>query len=58
MEFLQSFKTFSIFVVRDILWNKLLQYGVRGNILNVIKSMYINVKSQMKYNNTILYNNI
>ena len=33
------------FVVRDILWYKLKQYGVGGNIFNVIKSMYYNVKS-------------
>ena len=35
------------------IWYKLRQYGVRGNILNVIKSMYSNVKSQMKCNNTL-----
>ena len=41
------------FVVRDILWYKLIKLGVRGNILEVIKSMYQNVKSRVKYNNQL-----
>ena len=27
----------------DILWYKLLKYGIRGKIINVIKSMYVNI---------------
>ena len=37
------------YVVRDILWYKRLKYGVRGKIINVIKSMYVNIKSRIKY---------
>ena len=32
------------YVVRDHLWKKLTQIGIRGNILNVIKSMYSVIK--------------
>ena len=31
------------YVVRDNLWFKLVKLGLRGNILNIIKSMYQNV---------------
>lgn len=41
------------FVVRDVLWYKLIQSGVRGKILNVIKSMYSNIKSRVKFDNII-----
>lgn len=41
------------YVVRDILWFKLLQYGIRGKILDIIVSMYKNVKSKVKLNNTL-----
>ena len=36
------------FVVMDILWFKLIKSGVRGKMLNVIKSVYNHVKSRMK----------
>ena len=39
------------YVVRDNLWFKLIELGVRGNILNVIMSMSNNVKSKVKFNN-------
>ena len=39
------------YVVRDILWYKLFKYGIRGKIINVIKSMYVNIKSRIKYEN-------
>ena len=39
------------YVVRENLWLKLIKSGVRGKILNVIKSMYTSVKSMVKYNN-------
>ena len=39
------------YVVRDNLWFKLIELGVRGKILNVIMSMYNNVKSKVKFNN-------
>ena len=41
------------YVVRDILWFKLIQFGVRGKILDIIISMYKNVKSRVKFNNTL-----
>ena len=41
------------FVVRDVLWYKLIQNGVRGKILNVIQSMYRNIKSRIKFNNNL-----
>ena len=41
------------YVVRDILWYKLIKLGVRGNILEVIKSIYQNVKSRLKYDNKL-----
>lgn len=41
------------YVVRDILWFKLIQYGIRGKILDVIVSMYKNVKSKVKFDNEL-----
>ena len=41
------------FVVRDILWYKLIKVGVRGKMLDIIRSMYTNVKSQVKQNSII-----
>ena len=40
------------YIVRDIIWYKLIKLGINGKILNVIKSMYNNVKSKIKLNNT------
>ena len=37
------------YVVRENLWLKLIKIGVRGKILNVIKSMYSSVKSMVRY---------
>ena len=41
------------YVVRDILWFKLLQFGVRGKMLDIIISMYENAKSRVKFNNKL-----
>ena len=41
------------YVVRDILWFKLIKYGVRGKILDIIASMYRDVKSKVKLNNKL-----
>ena len=38
------------FVVRDILWFKLLKKGVRGSMLDIIKSMYNTVKTRVRHN--------
>ena len=32
------------YVVRDNLWTKLIKLGIRGNILNIIKSIYSSIK--------------
>ena len=34
---------------------KLLNYGVRGKIIDVIRSMYENIKSRVKYNKRLSY---
>ena len=41
------------YVVRDIVWFKLIQYGVRGKMLEIIMSMYRDVKSRVKLNNKL-----
>ena len=41
------------YIVRDILWYKLIKLGVRGKILNVIKSMYQNVRSKVKFDQKV-----
>jgi hypothetical protein len=41
------------FIVRDIIWYKLIKLGVRGKILNLVRSMYNIVKSKIKFNNEI-----
>ena len=46
-----DFKKAFDFVVRDILWFKLIQSGVRGKILDIIQSMYQNIKSRVKFEN-------
>lgn len=48
-----DFKKAFDFVVRDVLWYKLIQSGVRGKILTVIQAMYRNIKSRVKFNNTL-----
>ena len=41
------------YVVRDNLWYKLITLGIRGIILNIIKSFYANVKSWVKFCNKL-----
>ena len=41
------------YVVRENLWYKLVKLGLRGKILNIIKSMYRSVKSRVKYCNKL-----
>ena len=41
------------YIVRDNLWYKLIKLGLRGNIINIIKSMYSSVKSRVKFNNNL-----
>ena len=41
------------YVVRENMWYKLLKTGIRGKIINVIKSMYENIKSRVKYDNLL-----
>ena len=49
MDFTKSF----VYVVRDVIWYKLIRLGVRGKILNAIMYMYKRVKSKVKVNNDI-----
>ena len=39
------------YIVRENLWYKMIKYGLRGKILNIIMSMYSKVKSKVKFNN-------
>ena len=41
------------YVVRENLWLKLIKIGIRGPILNIIKSIYNNIKSRVKYMNSL-----
>jgi len=41
------------YLVRDVIWHKLIKYGVRGKIMDIINSMYENVRSRVKCNNTL-----
>jgi len=41
------------YVERNNLWYKLTQLGVRGKMLTVIKSMYSNIKSRVKFQNSL-----
>ena len=42
-----------LLVHRFFLWFKLIKYGVRGKILDIIASMYRDVKSKEKFNNKL-----
>ena len=39
--------------MHDILWFKLVEIGVGGKMLNVIKSIYSNLKSRVKFDNRV-----
>ena len=39
------------YLVRDVIWYKLIKYA--GKMLDIIKSMYANVRSRVKHNNTL-----
>lgn len=41
------------YVVRENLWQKLIKSGVRGKMLDVIISMYQNIKSKVKFDNKL-----
>ena len=41
------------YVVRDKLWFKLIKLGLRGNILDIIRSVYNSVKSRVRYENQL-----
>ena len=41
------------YVERDSLWYKRIKIGVRGRMLDMIKSIYNTVKSRVKNNNTL-----
>jgi hypothetical protein len=50
--FVDFSKAFDL-VVHDNLWYKLIQLGLRGNILNIVKNMYTHVKSRVKSNDGV-----
>ena len=50
--FVEFTKAFD-YLVRDVIWYKLIKYGVSGKMLDIIKSMYEHVRSRVKYNNTL-----
>ena len=41
------------YLVRDVICYKLLKYGIRGKMLDIIKSIYNNVKSRVKFENEL-----
>ena len=41
------------YIVRNILLFKLMETGVRGKILNIIMSIYLNLKSRVKFDNRV-----
>ena len=41
------------YVNRNILWYKLIRFGVRGKMLTIVQSIYAKVKSRVKYNNEL-----
>ena len=41
------------YVAREKLWMNSVHIGIRGNMLNIIQSMYNNVKSRVKYLNQL-----
>lgn len=41
------------YVNRDCLWYKLLKNGIRGPMFDIIRNMYANVKSKVKFNGTV-----
>ena len=41
------------YVVRSNLWHKLIRLGFRGNLLNVLRSMYECIKSRVKVSNSL-----
>ena len=52
--YLLTFKTHLFdYIVRDILWFELFEMGVCEKMLNVIKSIYSNLKSKVKFNNRV-----
>ena len=42
------------YLVRDIIWFKLIKLGVKSKILDIIRSMYENIKFKVKYDNSII----
>ena len=41
------------YVERNSLWYKLIKLGVRGRMLSIIKSIYANIKSRVRFNNSL-----
>ena len=41
------------YVFRENMWYKLLKYGISGRIIDIIRSIYENIKSRVKYDNQL-----
>ena len=41
------------YVQRSSLWSKLIQLGIRGKIMTLLKSMYSSVKLRVRFNNKL-----
>ena len=49
MDFSKAFD----YVERNSLWSKLIQLGIRGKMMTLLKSMYSSVKSRVRFDNTL-----
>ena len=41
------------YIVRDVIWCKLIKIGIRGKMLDIIRSMYNSVRLRIRYDNTL-----
>jgi len=41
------------YIERNSLWSKLIQLGIRGKMMTILKSMYSSVKSRVRFNNKL-----
>ena len=41
------------YIERYTLWTKLIKFGIRGKILTVIKSMYDDIRTRVKFDNML-----
>ena len=41
------------YLVRDVIWYKVIKFGIRGKMLDIIRSMYNSVRLRIRYDNTL-----